>query len=69
MVSEQAERLRRDLNAAGFETAFFESFNCDHDLGVAVVLGEHRHAVRVTKPEGLANVVFLMKQWRDRLNG
>jgi hypothetical protein len=69
MTSEQADRLRKELGAAGFQAAFFESFDCGHELGVAVELGERRHAVRVQRPEGLTSVVFLMKQWRDRTNG
>jgi hypothetical protein len=69
MTAEQAQRIRADLKAEGFDDVFMQSDDCDHDLGVAVVHEGRRHAVRVSEPRGLASVVYLFKQWRDRLNG
>lgn len=66
---DQADRLKAALEAEGFTDVLIEETDHSAQLGVCASSGGAPHAIRVSEPTGLTNVVWRFKKWRDHRNG
>lgn len=68
--TDQADRLRAELEGAGFANVAYESFDCGRVLGIIALSGslDRRHVVRIDTPTELSGVVWQFKKWREQLD-